>query len=75
MPRRARITKRKIAPDVRYQNVTISRLINRIMTCGKKSTAERIVYDALDIVAEQVKGDPLATLELAIRNATPILEV
>jgi len=75
MPRRARVTKRKIAPDARYQNVSISRLINRIMNCGKKSTAERIVYDALDIIAEQVKGDPLPTLELALRNATPMLEV
>jgi small subunit ribosomal protein S7 len=75
MPRRARVTKRQIPPDPRYQNVTVARLINRVMTRGKKSTAEHIVYEALDIVAKQVKGDPVATLELAIKNATPLLEV
>lgn len=75
MPRRARATKREIPPDPRYRNVTVARLINRVMTRGKKSVAERIVYDALNIVAEQVKGDPVATLEQAIKNATPLLEV
>jgi len=53
----------------------VGRLINKVMTRGKRSTAERIVYGALNIVGEQVKGDPVATLELAIKNATPLLEV
>ena len=53
----------------------VSRLINRVMTGGKKSTAERIVYDALNIIAEQVKEQPMDTLERAVKNATPLLKV
>ena len=75
MPRRARTTKRDIPPDPRYQNVMVSRLINRVMTGGKKSTAERIVYDALNIIAEQTKEQPMDTLERAVKNATPLLKV
>lgn len=75
MPRRTRATKREIAPDPRYQSVTVAKVINKVMTRGKKSTAERIVYKALGIVEEQVKRDPVDTLEQAIRNATPLLEV
>jgi small subunit ribosomal protein S7 len=73
MPRRSRTTKRDIPPDPRYQNVMVSKLINRVMTRGKKSTAERIVYDALNIIAEQAK--PVDTLERAVKNATPLLKV
>jgi len=75
MPRRTRATKRDIPPDPRYQSVTVAKVINKVMTRGKKSTAERIVYRALGIVEEQVKRDPVDTLEQAIRNATPLLEV
>lgn len=75
MPRRARATKRETLPDSRYRNVIVARLISRVMSRGKKSTAERIVYGALDIVAKQAKGNPVTTLELAIKNATPLLEV
>jgi len=75
MPRKARATKREVIPDSRYHSDIVARLINRLMTRGKKSTAERIVYDALDIVSEQAKGDPVSTLEQAIKNATPLLEV
>lgn len=75
MPRRARATKRDIPPDPRYQNVIVSKLINRVMTRGKKSIAERIVYDALDIIAEQAKEQPVDTLERAVKNATPLLKV
>ena len=75
MPRRTRATKREIAPDPRYQSVTVAKVINKVMTRGKKSIAERIVYKALGIVEEQVKRDPVDTLEQAIRNATPLLEV
>jgi len=75
MPRKARAAKREVIPDPRYHSDIVARLINRLMTRGKKSTAERIVYDAMGIVAEQAKADPVATLEQAIKNATPLLEV
>ncbi|MDY6916334.1 MAG: 30S ribosomal protein S7 [Chloroflexota bacterium] len=75
MPRRARVTKRVIAPDPRYQSETVARLTNRVMTRGKKSLSERIVYGALDIVEEQMRRDPVDTLEQAVKNATPLLEV
>ena len=75
MPRRARATKREIIPDARYQNATIARLINRIMIQGKKRTAERIVYEALQSLEKQTSKDPVTALEQAVRNATPLLEV
>lgn len=75
MPRRAKATKRETIPDPRYHSDIVARLTNRIMTRGKKSTAERIVYGALDIVEHETKGDPVATLEQAVKNITPVLEV
>ncbi len=75
MPRRARATKREIIPDARYQSATIARLINRIMIQGKKRTAERIVYEALQSLEKQTSQDPVTALEQAVRNATPLLEV
>ena len=75
MPRRARVTKREIPPDPLYQSVTVAKVINKVMTGGKRSIAEGIVYDALNIVEERVKRDPVDTLEQAIRNATPLLAV
>ncbi len=75
MSRRARATKREILPDARYQSVTVARVINKIMMCGKKNTAERIVYGALSIVEEKMKRDAVDVLEQAIKNATPLLEV
>ena len=75
MPRRARVTKRGIIPDARYQSATVSKLINRIMMGGNKRTAERIVYEALLSLEQQVAKDPITALEQAIKNATPLLEV
>ena len=75
MPRRGLVTKRVISPDPRYQNVTVAKVINRVMTRGKKSLAQAIVYGALDIIGERTKKDPVDTLEQAIINATPLLEV
>ena len=75
MPRRARATKRVISPDYKYQNVDLARFINKIMICGKKSKAEHIVYDALDIVEQESKKDPIEIFEQALRNVTPILKV
>jgi len=75
MPRRYRPPKRKTEPDVRYDSVTVSRFINRIMKCGKKSLAARIVYDTLNIVEERTKRSPLEVMEEAMRNVSPVLEV
>lgn len=75
MPRRYRPPKRQIAPDVRYQSVMVAQFINKIMKKGKKSLAERIMYETLDIVAEQAKRPPLEVLEQALKNVSPVLEV
>lgn len=75
MPRRARATKREIFPDAKYQNETVARLTNKIMVWGKKSTAEKIVYGAIDIMGQQGTKEPVTLLEQAVKNATPQLEV
>ena len=75
MPRRARVKKREIPPDPRYQSVTVAKVVNKVMGGGKKSVAQAIVYDALDIVEQRVRQDPVGTLEQAIKNATPLLHV
>ncbi len=75
MPRRKHIDRRHRLPDAKYNNVTLGELINKIMYNGKKSTAENVIYGALDIIQEKEKGDPIATLEQALKNSTPLLEV
>jgi small subunit ribosomal protein S7 len=75
MPRRARTEKREVVPDPKYRSTTVSRLIVKVMTCGKKRTAENIVYGALEKLGQQVSKDPVAALEQAVRNATPLLQV
>ena len=75
MARRRRAIQRVIPPDPKYNSVYVASFINRVMTRGKKSTAQRIVYGALDIVEKENSRDPLETFNQAIRNATPQLEV
>ncbi len=75
MSRRSRAIPREIPPDAVYHNVIVAKLINKIMTCGKKSTAERIVYGALDIIGGRESKPPATVVEQAVRNATPQLEV
>ena len=75
MPRRASPKKRTIPPDAKFGSETVARVINKIMLNGKKPVAESIVYDALDIMEQREKQDPVAMLKQAIRNATPLLEV
>ena len=75
MPRRARAIKREIPPDAKYQSATVAKLINKIMRRGKKITAEKIVYDALQILEKSASKDPATALEQAVRNATPLLAV
>ncbi len=75
MPRRKRAEIRQIEPDPKYNSVLVARFINRLMMKGKKSVAQRIMYDALDIIAQKTKKDPLEVFQQAIKNATPLLEV
>ena len=75
MPRRAQAIKREIFPDAKYQSVIVARLINRVMRCGKKSTAESIVYGALEVMEKQESKVPVSVLEQAVKNVTPLLEV
>jgi len=75
MPRRTRPAEREIVPDARYGNATIAKFINRMMVRGKKSTAERIVYGAFELIEAKTKRNPLDVFEQAIKNATPVIEV
>jgi len=75
MPRRSAAVPREIVPDAKYHSETVARLINRVMTCGKKSTAEGVVYGALRIMEQEESREPVGILEEAVRNATPRLEV
>lgn len=75
MPRRYRPPKRQVEADIRYNSVVVSQFINRIMKGGKRSTAARIMYDALDAVQQRMNKPPLEVLEQAIRNVSPVLEV
>ena len=75
MPRRAAAQVRKIDPDPVHRNRLVQQVINKVMLDGKKSVAERIVYDALAILAERTDRNPLEVLEAGIKALTPILEV
>ena len=75
MPRRSRPEKREVVPDPRYASRTVAMFINKVMENGKKSTAERIMYDALNLVGERTGRAPMDTFEQALRNATPAVEV
>jgi small subunit ribosomal protein S7 len=76
MPRRARVVKREVPPDPRFGSRTLTRFINKVMLSGKKSTAERIVYGALDTIEKTTRGrSPIDVFDVALRNATPLLEV
>ena len=75
MPRRAKALKREMRPDPKYGSYVLAKFINKVMLNGKKATAERIMYDALDIVEEQMKKDPMEVFEQALKNVTPLLQV
>ena len=75
MPRRKHIDRRVRLPDAKYNSLMLSELINKIMYSGKKSTAENVIYGALDIIQEKEKNDPIGVLEQALKNCTPLLEV
>ena len=75
MPRRRVIARRQILPDPKYQSQILAKFINMMMVDGKKSVAEKIVYRALDRVAERVEGAPVEVLERALENVRPVVEV
>jgi len=75
MPRRSAAQIRPLEPDARHRNRLVQQVINKVMRDGKKSLAERIVYDSLAIVGEKSGEDPVETLEAAIKQLTPVLEV
>jgi small subunit ribosomal protein S7 len=76
MSRRRQATKRPVPPDVKFNSQLVSRLVNTVMICGKKSTAQRIVYGAFDSIAEKnPAANPLEILQRAVDNAKPRLEI
>jgi small subunit ribosomal protein S7 len=75
VPRRAEIQPRVISADPVYESQLVTQLINRVMTRGKKSTAEAVVYKALDRIGEQTGKPAVDVLEQAIKTVTPVLEV
>jgi small subunit ribosomal protein S7 len=75
MPRRAEIQAREPEPDPVYSSKLVSQVINKVMNRGKKSTAEQIVYRALDLVGEKTGKPPVEVLEQAVKTVTPVLEV
>jgi small subunit ribosomal protein S7 len=75
MPRRAEIQPRPLVADPFYDSTLVTQLINRVMLHGKKSTAEQIVYGALEKVGEKTGRPPVEVLEQAVKTVTPVLEV
>ena len=75
MPRRGAAPRRELMPDPVYKSVLVTQVINKVLMHGKKTTAEAIVYEALDIVADKTDGDALSALKRAVDNVKPQLEV
>lgn len=75
MPRRAIVQKRPTPPDARYSSVAVQQFINKVMKNGKKSVAETIVYQAMDVAADRLKRTPMEVFDQAIRNVSPAIEV
>ena len=75
MPRRREVPKREILPDPKYHNVELAKFVNVLMTRGKKSVAERIIYGALDHIAKKTGNDPLEVFTQALTNVRPVVEV
>ncbi len=73
--RRTKPEKRTIEPDVRFKNLNIQVLIHHVLKKGKKSTATRIVYDAMDIIEDKLKKNPVEVMEMALKNVGPVMEV
>ena len=75
MPRRREVPKRDLLPDPLYNSTLVTKFINTVMSDGKRSTAERILYKSFDIIKERTGDDPLKVFKKAIENVKPALEV
>lgn len=75
MPRRREVPKRDILPDPKFGNIEVSKFMNVIMTSGKKSVAERIVYGAFSVISKKSGKDPVEVFASAINNVKPVVEV
>jgi small subunit ribosomal protein S7 len=75
MPRRYRPEKRAVDPDLRYSSVNVSMFVNRLMKRGKKSTAQRILYDSFELIESRTKRPPLEVFDQALNNIMPQIEV
>ncbi len=75
MPRKGSVPRRDVLPDPIYDSKLVTRLINRMMIDGKKGVAQRILYEAFDIVKEKTGRDPMEVFEEALKNIMPVLEV
>ena len=75
MPRRREVPKREILPDPKFGSLQIAKFVNMLMKSGKKSTAESIMYRALDNVTDKASGDPVEVMDKALENVSPMVEV
>ncbi len=75
MPRRGAAPKHNVLPDPMYKSIVLTKLINQVMLDGKKGTAQKICYDAFNIVKEKMELEPLEVFEKAMENIMPVLEV
>ena len=75
MPRKGPAPRRDLMPDPIYRSVLVTQIVNKVLQRGKRSTAERIVYDALSIIEEKTGAEPISTLKRAVENIKPALEV
>jgi small subunit ribosomal protein S7 len=74
MPRRGKVIKRKATPDQLYNSTLVAKFINCLLRKGKKSIAERIIYETMERIKQKAKEDPLKMLEKAVENTRPLLE-
>jgi small subunit ribosomal protein S7 len=75
MPRKGPAPRRDLLPDPIYRSVLITQIVNKVLERGKRSLAERVVYQALDIIKDRSEGDPLSVVKRAVENTKPQLEV
>lgn len=75
MPRKGHVPKREVLPDPKFHDVRVTKLVNNVMLDGKKSVAQKIVYGAFDLIAEQNDQEPMEVFEQALENVMPVLEV
>ena len=75
MPRKGSVPKRDVLPDPVYHDKTVTKFINKVMLSGKKSVAQRVVYDAFETIRSKTGKDPLEVFQTALKNVMPVLEV